>query len=151
MLLSPHFHLSQFTLSQTAARMGRQIVAGPEIVAALDALCDAILEPVWEHFGDVHISSGYRPDWLNRVLSGTANHSQHMEGRAADFTCPGHSVEEVTRWLGDSELPFDQLIYEFAAWTHVSFDDARNRKEVLTARHPGTQGQPTIYLPGIQI
>lgn len=149
--LSPHFHLSEMTVSQTAARMGRLIDPDPGQLEALIALCEHILEPVRLQFGVVIVSSGLRPAWLNAELPGTALHSQHMEGKAADFTCPGHSVEEVTRWLANSTLPFDQLIYEFGetGWTHVSYDAARMRRQVLTAQAPTTVTEPTRYLGGI--
>lgn len=151
--LSPHFYLSEFTASQTAARMGRPVecVAGDGIFEAIANLAVNILEPVHLQFGTVKVSSGYRPAWLNGSLPGTAKTSQHMKGEAADFTCPGHSVEEVTRWISQSGLPFDQLIYEFGAWTHCSFTTAQTaRGQVLTAQHGG-EGQPTIYLQGIVV
>jgi uncharacterized protein YcbK (DUF882 family) len=92
--LSEHFHLSEFTTSETAARMGREIVVTPGdgIFESLQALCANLLEPVRDRFGKLVVSSGYRPDWLNDSLPGTAQHSQHTKGEAADFTCPGHSV-----------------------------------------------------------
>lgn len=148
--LSKHFHLSEFTVSETAARMGRaiEVVPGDGIFEALQALCENVLDPVRERFGKLVVSSGYRPPWLNETLPGTAHASQHMKGEAADFTCPGHSVEEVTRWVAqESALPFDQLIYEFGAWTHCSYA-AAPRGSVLTARH---SPEGTRYETGIVI
>ena len=152
--LSDHFHLSEFTTSQTAARMGRKIVVdvGDPIFTALEALCRNILEPVREQFGTVIVSSGFRPFWLNSTLPGTAEHSQHMDGEAADFTVPGKTVEEVVRWIAGGALPFDKLIWEFDAWVHCSYRIERPgypaRRQVLTAKHAG-DGKPTLYLAGL--
>ena len=145
--LSPHFWLSEFTRSQAASRLGQPIIADALIQGALQMLCTNILEPVRDHFGRVDVSSGYRPPWLNESLPGTAKASQHQLGEAADFHVPGVSVKDVTQWIADSDLPFDQLIYEFgeSGWTHASYS-ARMRREVLSAQHGPTT---TIYLSGI--
>ena len=148
--LSDHFWLSEFTTSQTAARMGRAIVVekGDPIFLALTALCIHVLEPVREQFGRIIISSGYRPPWLNAALPGTAEHSQHMDGEAADFTVPGRTVEEVARWIAGSLLPYDQVIWEFNQWVHCSYSP-RHRRKVWTARHPRSyEVQKTVYLAG---
>lgn len=149
--LSEHFWLSEFTQSQTAARMGRPIVVTPDpddpVFQALKALAVHALEPIRAHFGPVIISSGYRPGWLNAAIGG-ADHSQHTFGEAADLTCPGHTVGEIAAWVADprNAVPFDQLIWEFDAWCHVSYGP-RHRREVLTAKH--TPGGGTQYLRGL--
>ena len=154
--LSDHFWLSEFTASQTAARLGRPVVVETDpddpVFQAIKALCIHVLEPVRAVFGRVIISSGYRPEWLNDTLPGTANKSQHSLGEAADFTCPGHTVEAVARFIADprNAIPFDQLIWEFDAWCHVSYSP-RHRLQVLTAKHgpdSGTGVQVT-YQPGL--
>lgn len=144
--LSEHFHLSEFTVSDTAARMGRKIEPTPEQIDAARALCVNVLEPVRGHFGAVILSSGIRPLWLNRII-GSSDNSQHVQGEASDFTCPRHPVEDVARWIADpaNRIPFDQLIWEFDQWIHVSYSD-RHRREVLTAKHDGTR---TVYMPGM--
>lgn len=148
LMLSPHFALSEFTTSQEAVREGRSIVVTRDdlIFAALESLCTNILEPVREHFGRVHISSGYRPEWLNEKIGGAPG-SQHCNGEAADIIVPGVPVYEVFSWIRNSALPFDQLIWEFDAWTHVSFTTAQTaRHSVLTATK--VDGK-TIYVNGI--
>jgi hypothetical protein len=79
----------------------------------------------------LEISSGYRSPALNTVVGGARN-SQHAQGLAADFTCPGFGPPlAVARALRDSPIPFDTLIYEFEEWLHVSFT-ATPRQRVLT-------------------
>jgi hypothetical protein len=43
-----------------------------------------------------------------------------MLGEAADFTCPGHTVESVARWISNNVylVPFDQLIPEMHSFFH---------------------------------
>ena len=146
--LSPHFRLSDFTYSETAIRLGKPIVMdrdGP-IFAALTALCENILEPVFDHFGHVRITSGYRPPEINAAVGGSVN-SQHCKGEAADFQVPEVSVREVSLWVANSALPFDQVIWEFDAWCHCSFSTAQTaRGSILTAAKVNGH---TVYTEGI--
>lgn len=144
-LLSPNFTLAEMTRSQTAVRLQLNndvLFDSPEYLA-LQALCENILEPIRAHFGAIHIDSGYRSPAVNKAVGG-ASTSQHCKGEAADILIPGIAVRDVSIWVRDSALPFDQLIWEFDAWTHVSYTVARQRGSVLTARHA-----IPIYTPGI--
>lgn len=148
LMLNAHFALSEFTASEWAARNGKSVVVmqGDDIWNALTALCENILEPIRAHFGRVHINSGYRPAWLNTAIGGAPT-SQHCKGEAADILIPGVSVREVSLWVMNSALPFDQLIWEFDSWIHVSFTTAQTaRGSVLTASK--VDGK-TIYTEGI--
>lgn len=149
LMLSLHFPLSDFTYSETAIRLGKPIIVdkdGP-IFMALSALCENILEPMWEHFGPgLRITSGYRPPDINAAIGGSSN-SQHCKGEAADIQVKGVPVKEVALWVAKSALPFDQVIEEFGAWTHVSFSTAQTaRGSVLTASRVNGK---TVYSPGI--
>lgn len=134
--LSPHFTLDQFTYSETAIRLGKPIQVdrdGP-IFQALTAWCENIGEPLWNKWGDaIHITSGHRPEWLNSLIGGSPT-SQHCKGEAVDFQVRGVPVIEVSKWVAESALPFDQVIQEFSAWTHCSFTTAQTaRHSILTA------------------
>ena len=142
--LTKHFHLSEFTRSQTAVRRGIRNVPGPNQVAALKLLCEKVLEPVREHFDKpVRISSGYRSPALNRAIGGSPT-SQHSKGEAADFTIPGVPNREVLEWM-HKNLSYDQLIDEFnpGGWIHVSYSKDRLRNQELSAR----RGRG--FLPGL--
>jgi len=77
------------------------------------------------------ISSGYRCPELNAAVGGAPD-SQHAQGLAVDFTCPGFGPPlAVARAIRDSEIVFDQCIYEFAEWIHLSFSPTPRRR-VLT-------------------
>lgn len=153
--LSEHFHLSEFTRSQTAARRRIDNTPPAEAVEALRALCVNVLEPVRVHFArPVMISSGYRSPALNRAIGGAPS-SQHSKGEAADFEIPGVSNAEVCRWM-HRNLNYDQLILEFytpgqpnSGWVHVSWR-VPYRNQELTARRVRRLGRMTTqYLAGI--
>lgn len=145
-LLSPNFSLADMVRSQTAVRLQLNNDVAFESVEylALQALCESILEPIRAYFGAVQISSGYRSPAVNKAVGG-ASTSQHCKGEAVDILIPGVAVRDVCIWIRDSALPFDQLIWEFDAWTHVSYTTAQTaRHSVLTARHA-----TPMYTPGI--
>ncbi len=133
--LSAHFHIAEFTFSQTAIRMGREVVIEPDssIYLNLIDLCEMVLEPLRKKLNrPINISSGFRPEWLNTAIGG-ASTSQHMLGQAADIRVAGVHAREVARALIDTGVEFDQLIVEFGRWVHVSYNFANNRGEVLKA------------------
>jgi putative chitinase len=94
----------------------------------------------------IFISSGYRSPILNRRVGG-AKLSDHMFGKAADFTCRGLGTPlEVCRAIAASNIIFDQLIYE-GTWVHISFSPTP-RCQVLTAVF--TRGYPATYFAGLK-
>src|SRR3569833_46377 len=95
--LSPNFKLSEFLVSQTAARQGIQNVPSAAEVANLEKLCLNVLEPVRTVLGGkpIFISSGFRCPALNKAVGGAPN-SDHQLGQAADITCAGFgSVRDI--------------------------------------------------------
>lgn len=138
--LTPHFTLSEFTDSQTAARMGIDNTPTPEIRANLLRLAQ-VMEIAREKLGKpILISSGYRSPALNAAVGGSAN-SAHMQGLACDFTCPGFGTphEIATKLHGEPDLPYDQIIYEFASWVHLGLSTSEPRRMALTIDNAGTR------------
>ncbi len=117
--LTKNISLETLIRSSTAARYGIDNSPPNHKIAALRALAENVLQPVWDSLGALNITSGYRSPQLNRAVRGSAT-SQHMAGEAADFTVQGRSVREVCDWIA-ANLVYDQLIYEFGSWIHVSF------------------------------
>ena len=143
--LSKDFYLHEFTRSQTAARMGREIVPTAVETGALAQLCIHVLQPLRDAIGvTITVTSGLRPAWLNPLIGGSKT-SQHMKGEAADIVAQGFTPMALCEEIIRLELPFDQLIAEFDQWSHVSYSD-RSRGQVLTARV--VEGK-TVYLPGL--
>ena len=134
MRLSKNFTLEELEQSQTALRLGIDNRAAREAVECLTALCVQVLQPVRDHFGPVHVSSGYRSRALNARIGGSQR-SQHMRGEAADIVIAGVTPIEVCRWIEGAAIDFDQLIHE-GDWTHVSCS-SEHRRQVLTAHFDG--------------
>jgi hypothetical protein len=139
MKLSEHFALAEFTRSESAKRHGVANEPTPEHLQNLINLCEKVLEPIRIKFGPINISSGYRSKALNHYIGGSLN-SQHCEAKAADIDqdgVGGASNTEIFNYIKDT-LDFDQMIWEFGDnnkpdWVHVSYNGAKNRKQVLRA------------------
>jgi hypothetical protein len=128
MQLSPNFSLSDLVYSETADERGIDNTPPPELVENLKRLATG-LEAVRALLGaPLEISSGYRCAALNLAVGGSST-SQHMQGLAVDFACPGFgSPFEVARAIQQSDVEFDQCILEYGRWVHLSFGDAPRRR-----------------------
>ena len=85
----------------------------------------------------IMINSAFRSKQVNDSV-GSKDTSQHRTGSAADIRVPGMSPDAVVRALVASDLPFDQVIREFDAWTHISISDTP-RKQALIIDRAGTR------------
>jgi zinc D-Ala-D-Ala carboxypeptidase len=136
MNLSPHFTLDELTHSQTAERDNLDNTPGPDALAALRRTAMG-LEAVRIRLGGapILISSGYRGPAVNAAVKGSKT-SQHMKGEAADFTAPRFGTpRQIVDALAESDVPYDQLILEFAhrgrGWVHISFAAAPRRMALI--------------------
>ena len=137
MQLTPHFTLEEFERSATAARLHIDNRVPAELVPNIKNLCEQVLEPLREHFGEpIYISSGYRCPQLNRAVGGVPN-SQHMRGEAADICCLGpearRKMREWAEWIMDN-CPFDQLLRERSGnsfWIHVSLKRVGHNRQMV--------------------
>jgi hypothetical protein len=144
--LSPHFTYGEFTISQTAIRKSIDNQPNEDEMRNLEALCGDILEPIRTHFGNkyVEVHSGFRCKKLNKAIGGSGR-SQHRFGQAADIKIPPQTITEIFEWVVlDSGLPYDQIIWEFDKWIHIS------HKRVGTNRNKNTlatkdENKKTIY------
>ena len=140
MKLTENFSLNELTKSQTAERKGIDNTPSAEHQENLKSLCEMILQPIRDHFGQVvSVSSGYRSPELC-VAIGSSTQSQHAKGQASDFEIFGVSNKELADWI-DENLDYDQLILEYwkgedepnSGWVHCSFTLNGNRKQYLRA------------------
>lgn len=143
MFLTPHFTLAEMTASQVASREGidndpdSQTIANlVETCRSLEAVRSLVERPIL-------ITSGYRSELLNRRIGGSRS-SAHIGGLAADIIAVSLTPRDLARRIMDSDLSFDQLIFEYDGWVHLSLAEGRQRREVLTIR------KGTGYLPGLQ-
>lgn len=127
-----HFTIEEMTESSTAKAKDIDNTPSQEILAKLQKLIEAILDPLREWYGKpIRVNSGYRCEALNEAIGGSKT-SQHCLGEAADITAGSKEEnKKLFEYIKDN-LPFDQLINESDfSWIHVSYREGRLRKQVL--------------------
>ena len=139
MNLSEHFTLAELTV--TDHRLLDNTPNAGEI-ENLERLA-AFLELVKTQLGGrpVLVNSAFRSAAVNAAV-GSSDKSQHRLGCAADIRVPGMTPDEVVRSVMTAGLPYDQLIREFDAWTHISipsFPSLPPRKMALIIDKAGTR------------
>jgi hypothetical protein len=102
-----------------------------------------LLEQVKTQLGGrpVMVNSAFRSKAVNDAV-GSSDKSQHRLGCAADIRVPGMTPDEIVRAVMASGLPYDQIIREFDAWTHISipsFPTLPPRKMALIIDKAGTR------------
>ena len=142
MNLSTHFTLEELTRSEVAARMGFDNTPNDQEIENLRRLA-SLLEMVKSAVGmkPVMINSGFRSKPVNDAV-GSKDSSQHRIGCAADLRVPGMKPREVVEACIANAVPFDQIILEFDAWTHISVPntpDAKPRSQRLIIDKAGTR------------
>ena len=131
--MTPHFTLAELT--HTDHRTLDNTPNAGEL-ANLKRLAE-FLETVKTTLGGkpVMINSAFRSKAVNDAV-GSKDSSQHRLGLAADFRVPGMSPDAVVRAL--LALPYDQIIREYDAWTHISISD-KPRRQALIIDKAGTR------------
>jgi zinc D-Ala-D-Ala carboxypeptidase len=141
MQLSGHFSLEELTASETASRIGIDNNPNDLELRNLRRLAQ-YLEQVRKLLGKpIHINSGYRSVALNQKVGGQKM-SAHLSGLAADLVCPSYgSPLDVCKTIRDSDILFDQIIYEFDSWCHfaVTQEELIGRRQCLTIDRNGTR------------
>lgn len=145
MQLTPHFTLAELTASNKARERGLDNTAPPELVPRLIRTAE-MLERIRTTLGSpIVVTSGYRSSAVNEAV-GSKSTSDHPQGHAADFVCPGYgSAYQIAKALAPlvSVLGIGQLILEGVKgkqWVHVSTrtpDKVVNR--VITITDAGVQ------------
>lgn len=143
MNLSEHFTLEEATYSETAVRMG---ISNMPSTLQLENMKHAAagMEQIRALLGkSIHVNSWLRLPDVN-VAVGGSKVSSHMDGWAIDFTCAGFGDPlAVCKAIEKAGIKFDQMIHEYARWTHISFaPEMRGQK--LTIFRPQNK-----YVPGL--
>lgn len=139
MTISKYTTLEEAIYSGTAIRWGIDNYPSDVMtISNMRIVCEKIYDPLCDHFKfKIPYSSFFRNSDTNRKVGGSPS-SQHMLGQAIDI-CPkgknGISNAELFEYIRKSDLPFDQLIWEYGtssepSWVHVSYS-SRNRRQVL--------------------
>lgn len=124
--MTPHFTLAELT--HTDHRSLDNTPNAAEL-ANLKRLAE-FLETVKTTLGGkpIMINSAFRSKAVNDAV-GSKDTSQHRQGLAADFRVPGMAPDAVVRAL--LKLPYDQIIREYDAWTHISISDKPRRQALI--------------------
>jgi hypothetical protein len=145
MRLSKNFTLEEFLISQTAERQGIDMTPSPEIIENIQDLVDGCMQPLRDEVNSsIFISSGFRPEALNRLIGGSPT-SAHRFGDACDFRVAGMTPYETACLIEKMDLPYDQVIQEFGRWVHLGVADTLRKQELTAYRKDGK----TVYVPGI--
>ena len=131
MNLTEHFTLEELTTTShrqfdntpNDAEMANLVLLA-EFLEKVKALLDG--KPIM-------INSAFRSKQVNDSV-GSKDTSQHRTGSAADIRVPGMTPDAVVRALVASDLPFDQVIREFDAWTHISISPTPRRQALIIDR-----------------
>lgn len=136
MNLTPNFTLEELTFSSTALRHNLDNSPNGDQLANLQRLCETLLEPARTLLGNspFQVDSGFRCPELNALVHGVPN-SAHKDGRAADVVPQALDLQLCFDELRKSSLPYDQIIFECAAWIHLAVapDGQQPRRQALTA------------------
>jgi len=137
--MTPHF-----TLAELTATSHRQFDNTPNEAetANLQRLAEFLEEVKIALDGKpIMVNSAFRSKQVNDSV-GSKDTSQHRIGCAADFRVPGMTPDAVVRAVIAAGLPFDQIIREFDAWTHISVTntpDGTPRRQALIIDKAGTR------------
>jgi hypothetical protein len=89
----------------------------------------------------IMVNSAFRCKQVNDAV-GSKDSSQHRVGCAADIRVPGMTPDEVVKAVMAAGLPYDQIIREFDAWTHISVPNTtalKPRQQALIIDKAGTR------------
>ena len=137
--MTPHFTLAELTHTD---HRSLDNTPNDQEKANLQRLAE-FLELVKVALGGkpVMVNSAFRSKAVNDAV-GSKDTSQHRIGCAADLRVPGMTPDAVVRAILAANLPFDQIIREFDAWTHISIPNTtalRPRRQALIIDKAGTR------------
>jgi hypothetical protein len=137
--LTEHFTLEELTV--TSHRQFDNTPKANELANLMRVA--ALLEQVKIVLGGkpIMINSGFRSKQVNDAV-GSKDTSQHRIGCAADIRVPGMTPKQVVQACIDADIPYDQVIEEFASWTHISVPNTVStapRKQALIIDKAGTR------------
>ena len=124
-----NFSISELCKSDKAKQKGIKNIPNISQVDNLLNLIFYTLQPIRNLLQKpMIISSGFRCPELNKLVGGVSN-SQHLEGKAVDFTVPNETVAGIIFKIQTSNIEYDQILNEYDKWVHISFNKGHNRKQ----------------------
>jgi zinc D-Ala-D-Ala carboxypeptidase len=135
--ISPHITYAEATKSRTATANGiTWNHPNDEQLLNMERVANECFEPLRNHFNKpIAVTSFFRCERLNSLVGGVKN-SDHLTGCAMDIDSDvygGMTNLQIMTWLYNN-VDYDQLIFEYLEWVHVSKRPKGNRKETLQIR-----------------
>lgn len=130
--ISPHISYKEATESPKAKYLKIDNTPTSSYIINMQMVAKACFEPLREWYGKpIKINSFYRNYELNLAVGGSKT-SDHMQGRAIDFTAGSKAENKKLFDWCKANLKFDQLINEYDyTWIHISFNIGKNRNQTL--------------------
>ena len=137
--MTPHFTLAELT---TTSHRQFDNTPNEAEIANLQRLAEFLEQVKGALDGKpIMVNSAFRSKQVNDSV-GSKDTSQHRIGCAADIRVPGMTPDAVVRAVIAAGLPYDQIIREFDAWTHISVTntpDGAPRRQALIIDKAGTR------------
>lgn len=116
--ISPNFYWEEATVTQ---QRGLDNTPPLIVIPSLVMVFNEQMEQVRQLLDcPIHINSGFRSIEVNKAVGGSAT-SQHCKGQAVDFTPMREiALKEVVDAIIASSVEYDQIIYEYGSWIHIS-------------------------------
>lgn len=155
--ISRNITMYEATKSWTAIKNGIENTPDAKQLFNMKLLAENIFEPLRLGLGNfpIAIVSFFRCLLLNSKIGG-ADNSQHIaiNGAAMDIDVDDSIYlynYQVFNFIKDN-LEFDQLIWEFGDklnpdWVHVSYNQGKNRKQILVAYVENRKTKYKTYQP----
>lgn len=133
----------------------------PETFAALEQLCEHVIDPIIDKFGALTLTYGFcSPELATKVPGRIAikvdQHVSHelnknsericdRDGAAVDFAVPGKNMREIADWI-IKNLPFDRLYYYGVDRPiHVSYGPNHSRRAFEMFVTKSGRRMPKVY------
>lgn len=134
--ISPNFTIEMLSSKAAVSKYkieSRDDITYGQIVFNLHQIALNILEPAFNTFPNLFVTSGYR------TPSSSSKTSQHILGMAVDIQFKGATKQQYYEYAQQLALilNYDQLLLEYCnytnnPWVHLSFSGSNNRKQILT-------------------
>lgn len=123
-----NFTMSELLHSETAIENNIENLPNKESMDNMLELIFYCLQPIRDKLKrPIIVTSGYRGKELNKIIGGVHN-SQHCKGQAVDIKINGMRPDELSDFIHNSGVEYDQLIVEYGSWVHLSYNRGNNRR-----------------------
>lgn len=135
--LSRNFTLGVLTNNGSRKLVDQFGTSKQQIACNLKQLCVNALEPIYEKYPNMIITSGFRRPG---DVANSSPTSDHYLGYAADIRLNGYNREQHYRAIKEIQkiIPYSQLILEYSGsstvWIHVSYKSSGNKNKHFTMR-----------------